>query len=75
MIGKVSSLAEEYKKRQQRMDDRLKQEIENNAIAAVSKKNYQSEKVNAKIDNKPRKQDASPLVDNDSYINNSVENS
>ncbi len=46
--AKISSLADEYKMKQQMLDQRLKQEIENHQIAKVYpssiKKQYSSEK-------------------------------
>lgn len=37
-MGKLNSLAEEYKQRQVKMDFRLKQEVENHAVAKMQKK-------------------------------------
>lgn len=74
--GKLNSLANEYKERQKRMDDRLKKEIENHAVASVSvgKKHseYDSEpgaNLRVKTIKNKAKGEVSPLQNNDSYIN------
>ncbi|CDW80517.1 UNKNOWN [Stylonychia lemnae] len=65
--GKLSSLTEEYKKRQMKMDDRLKKEIENHSIAVVTKN---SEKSGVPIiKSLSIKKATSPFHSNDSYIN------
>ena len=74
-VGKqLNSLAEEYKQMQKRMDERLKQEIENHAIAPVTGKvpAVAVKKFNPKdIRAIQRRKSTSPLHSNDNIINTS----
>lgn len=74
-VGKqLNSLAEEYKQMQKRMDERLKQEIENHAIAPVTGKVPAAvgKKFNAKDIKNVRRKSTSPLQSNDNIINTSL---